>query len=133
MHLSDVIIVLPGEPYTGWEKLFLPFDRPPWVWLGICFTVAFLVFFLITVSKSQLLYNNIVGPNVTAPALNVVAIFMGIIQLSLPQRNGTRFLLINFVVFCLERTLKDPSIVEQEEEDDRVVLTIDHLDVGFIL
>ena len=127
---SDVIIVPPGEPYTGWEKLLLPFDRSSWMWLGMSFIFAFLVIFLIRISKSKMLYNNIVGERVTAPALNVVAIFMGIGQLSLPEGNGTRFLFINFVVFCLiMRTAYQGKYFEFLTSDMRrkPIATIDEL------
>ena len=38
-----------------------------------------------------------------------------------------------FFNYWMDVYLKDPSIVTQEEEDVRVVLTMGHLDVGFIL
>ena len=39
---SDIFVVPPGELYTSWEKLFMPFDQSTWMWLGITFAVAFL-------------------------------------------------------------------------------------------
>ena len=47
------------------------------------------------------MYDFVIGSNVTTPSLNVIAIFMGIGQILLPQRNISRFLFIGFVLFCL--------------------------------
>ena len=71
------------------------------MWLGITFAVAFLVIFLIKLSKSTSIYEFIIGSNVATPSLNVVAIFMGIGQILLPQRNVSRFLFMNFILFSL--------------------------------
>ena len=71
------------------------------MWLGITFAVAFLVILLIKVSKSASMYEFVIGSNVSTPSLNVIAIFMGIGQILLPQRNVSRFLFINFVLFSL--------------------------------
>ena len=98
---SDICVVPPGEFYTSWEKVLLPFDWETWMWLGITFAVAFLVILLIKVSKSTSLYDLVIGYNVATPSLNVIAIFMGIGQILLPQRIVTRFLFINFVLFSL--------------------------------
>ena len=97
----DVVLVPPGKAYTPWEKLFLPFDRDTWIWLGIVFVVAFAIIFLIKLSNSGSMYEFVIGSNVSTPTLNVIAMFMGIGQLFLPHRNVSRFLFINFILFCL--------------------------------
>ena len=101
LSTSDVFIVPPGEPYTSWEKLLLPFDEATWMWLGITFAVAFLVIIFIKISRSTSMYEFVIGSNITTPALNVIAIFMGIGQILLPRRNISRFLFKIFVLFCL--------------------------------
>ena len=98
---SDIYVVPPGELYTSWEKLLMPFDRLTWMLLGITFAIAFLVILLIKASKSTSMYELVIGSNVTTPSLNVIAIFMGIGQILLPQRNTTRFFFINFILFSL--------------------------------
>ena len=98
---AEVAVVPPGELFTSWEKLLMPFDRPTWMWLGIIFAVAFLVILLIKWSKSTSMYDLVIGSNVTTPTLNVVAIFMGTGQILLPQRNVTRFMFMVFILFCL--------------------------------
>ena len=101
LSTSDVFVVPPGESYTSWEKLFLPFDDATWMWLGITFAVAFLVIIFVKLTRSTSMYEFIIGSNVTTPALNVIGIFMGIGQILLPQRNISRFLFMVFVLFCL--------------------------------
>ena len=98
---ADVAIVPPGEPFTSWEKLLMPFDWMTWMWLGIVFAVAFLVIFLIQLSKSTSMYDIVIGLNVMTPSLNVVAIFMGIGQILLPHRNVSRFMFMAFIMFSL--------------------------------
>ena len=98
---SDVFVVPPGEPYKAWEKLLMPFDGQTWMWLGITFAIAFLVIIWIKLTRSTSMYELVVGSNVSTPTLNVVGIFMGIGQLLLPQRNISRFLFTNFLLFCL--------------------------------
>ena len=98
---SKVFVVPPGEPYTSWEKVFLPFDQPTWFWLGTTFGASFLIILFMKLSGSTSMHDFVVGSNVSTPALNVVAIFMGIGQIKLPHRNIARFLFIAFVLFCL--------------------------------
>ena len=98
---ADVMVVPPGELFTSWDKLFMPFDRPTWMWLGIVFAAAFLVILLIKLSKSASMYDLIIGSNVSTPTLNVIAIFMGIGQILLPQRNVSRFMFMVFILFSL--------------------------------
>ena len=98
---SDILVGPPGEFYTSWEKLFLPFDQPTWMWLVISFAAAFLVILLIKLKRSNSMYEFVIGTNVTTPSLNVIAIFMGIGQIMLPERNVSRFMFMNFVLFSL--------------------------------
>ena len=98
---SDVCVVPPGELYTSWEKLFMPFDRPTWMCLGTIFAAAFLVILLLKAKKFTSLHEFIIGSNMTTPTLNVVAIFMGIGQIVLPQRNVSRFFFMVFILFSL--------------------------------
>ena len=98
---SDVFVVPPGELFTPWEKLLMPFDRPTWKWLGIVFAVAFLVILFIKVTNSTSMYEFVIGLNVSTPSLNVIAIFMGIGQIFVPRRNVARFMFISFILFSL--------------------------------
>ena len=98
---SAVVAVPPGQLYSSWEKLWMPFDRTTWILLGVVFVLAFFIIILIKLSKSSSTYEFIIGSSVATPALNVVAIFMGIGQISLPQRIISRFMFMSFILFCL--------------------------------
>ena len=98
---SDIFVVPSGEPYTPWEKLYLPFDNMTWMWLGVVFTTAIFVILLIRTSESYSAHEFVIGSNVTTPLLNIVAIFMGIGQGVLPRRNVSRILAICFILFSL--------------------------------
>ena len=98
---SEVFIVPPGESYTPWEKLLLPFDEETWMWLGITFAIASLVVFLILLTRSVSMHDFVIGSNVTTPSLNIFGIIMGVSQKVLPRRNVSRFLFTCFILFCL--------------------------------
>ena len=95
---SDVFVVPPGQTYT--EKLLMPFDQAKWIWIIVFFAVAFLVIFLIILSKSTTIYDFVIGANVTSPSLNVAGIFMRIGQMSLPPRNSPQLFFMLFTIFC---------------------------------
>ena len=97
----DVAVVPPGELFTSWEKLLMPFDRPTWMMNGIVFAVAFVSILFVKLSKSTSVHEFIIGSNVTTPSLNVIAIFMGIGQILLPKRNVSRFFFMVFILFSL--------------------------------
>ena len=61
---SKVFVVPPGEPYTSWEKLLLPFDQQTWFWLGMTFGVSFLTILFIKLRRSYSMRDFIVGSNV---------------------------------------------------------------------
>lgn len=94
------IFALPGEPYSNYEKLFLPFDNLTWTYFFILFGCAFLVILIVNnfPKKFQIL---LYGEGVTMPSFNVVGTFFGIGQIKLPDHNFGRIILMNFIVFCL--------------------------------
>ncbi|KAG5676268.1 hypothetical protein PVAND_006116 [Polypedilum vanderplanki] len=97
---SIVFVIPPGELYTIYEKLFLPFDRTIWILLGLTFHIAFLIIFILNFVKKEWKLH-FYGLNVNAPALNVLSIFFGISVTKFPIRNTPRFILALFVLFCL--------------------------------
>jgi hypothetical protein len=90
----------PGEPYTKFEKLYLPFDDETWKYLLITFGSAFLLIFFIN-RLDRKFQDLIYGKKVTSPAFNVVSIFFGIGQVKLPSGNFARITLVTFMCFCL--------------------------------
>lgn len=92
--------VTPGELYTSYEKLFLPFDDTTWLFILITFTVAFVVIFVANILPKWI-KKIIYGSNVVTPALSIIQIFFGISQTQVPVKNAPRMILIFFVFFCL--------------------------------
>ncbi|CAG9807169.1 unnamed protein product [Chironomus riparius] len=92
--------VTPGELFTSYEKLFLPFDDTTWLFIFITFSVAFAVIFVVYFLPkwTQTIFY---GSTVRNSSLNIVQIFFGISQLQVPVENAPRIILIFFVFFCL--------------------------------
>jgi hypothetical protein len=51
--------------------------------------------------KNKKVYNFIIGRKVKAPILNIIAQHLGVSQPTLPMRNFARFILMNFLIYCL--------------------------------
>jgi hypothetical protein len=97
---SELIAVPPGQEYSGYEKLLLPFDKLTWLLIIFTFLATYFVIF-ITKFTSVKVRNLICGENVENPSLNVAAHFFGLGQLTLPRRSFPRFLLMSFIIFSL--------------------------------
>lgn len=100
VEIRDVILATPGELYTSYEKLRLPFDDETWTFLISTFLIAFVAIFIIN-RLPKYIQDQFYGKNVLTPTLNVISTFFGISQSSLPVQNIPRFILIMFVWFCL--------------------------------
>jgi len=99
--VKELYFVVPeGELYTEWEKLFLAFDEVTWILIFVTFAAAFAVIFIIKLT-SHVIKNFVFGRNFTTPAQNVLRIFFGIGQVTLPGRNFARFLLALFTIWSL--------------------------------
>jgi hypothetical protein len=68
------LMVTPGEPYTDYEKLLLPFDDLTWIFLLITFGTAFLSIFGINL-MSRKIQIFVYGEKFSTPAYNVVGKF----------------------------------------------------------
>ncbi|KAG5671220.1 hypothetical protein PVAND_001429 [Polypedilum vanderplanki] len=95
-----VVLVTPGEIYTSYEKLFMPFDKTAWSLLLLTFAIAFLTIGTLNFASKKL-QNLVFGDKVRAPIFNVLSTFFGIPQTKLPNKNFGRLILILFVWFCL--------------------------------
>jgi hypothetical protein len=93
-------VITPGEKYSSYEKLFLPFDTETWTYLAIVFGVAFLTVFAGNLMPENL-RNIFYGMRTKTPSFNIIGSFFGIPQNRLPMENFPRILLIYFVIFCL--------------------------------
>lgn len=100
VEIQDLILATPGELYSPYEKLWLPFDDTTWTLLLLTFLIAFVAIFIINRFPRHIRIL-IYGENIQTPALNVVSTFFGISQLKVPVKTFSRFLLLLFVMFCL--------------------------------
>lgn len=98
--VSIIILTTPGEEYTKWEKLLLPFDLQTWIFFSIIFGLAFMSTFLINQMKENI-RNLFLGSSSKYPAYNVLGTFFGISQTREPDGNFARIILMFFILFCL--------------------------------
>jgi len=100
VEIRDVVITTPGDLYSPYEKLLLPFDDLTWKLLNFTFLIAFVAIFIIN-QLPKFIRDRIYGKNTTTPTLNVISTFFGTAQCKLPTRSIPLFILIVFVFFCL--------------------------------
>lgn len=95
-----LFVTTPGEKYSSYEKLLLPFDDETWIYLEIILGISLFVIFLINLMP-KIVRENFYGVKVKNPAYNVFGSIFGISQSKIPGGNFARILLIYFVMFCL--------------------------------
>ncbi|KAG5672231.1 hypothetical protein PVAND_002373 [Polypedilum vanderplanki] len=95
-----IFAITPGELYTTYEKLLLPFDFTTWIFLILTFITAFSFISMFNLAKRNI-KDLIYGKSIKHPALNVVSIFFGIALKKIAKENVSRILLILFIWFCL--------------------------------
>jgi len=97
----EIIVVVPlGDFYSGFEKLFLPFDDATWILIAMTFAIGLMTILIVT-QLSLTIRNFVIGRDVTAPTVNLFAAFFGLGQTQLPGRNFGRFLLMLYIIWCL--------------------------------
>jgi len=89
-----------GYRYTDWEILLLAYDTPTWILIAITFAASFIVIFLLRFMP-LFVRKFVFGRDVTTPALNILVIFFGLSQVTLPGRNFARFILTLFIIWAL--------------------------------
>jgi hypothetical protein len=129
---TELMIVSPGEEYSGYEKLTFPFDYHTWILIIITFVAAFLVIFIISFASVKI-RKIICGENVETPSLNVTAHFFGLGQNFLPRRSFARFLVMSFIIYSLiirtcyqgksfefmQKEMRKPQVQSIEEAADK--------------
>lgn len=128
-EVQTTFVMTPGEKYSSYEKMILPFDIETWTYLGITFVVAFLTILLLKFMPKKL-RDVVVGSKVQHPVYNVIGTFYGISQVKDPKFNSARILLVFFIFFCLIfRTAYQGVLFEMMTSDMRKDLpkTIDDL------
>ncbi|CAG9811075.1 unnamed protein product [Chironomus riparius] len=100
IECTPQLFIPPGDLYTSFEKVLLPFDFETW----ICLTIAMFsaVVAICIINRFPLMVKNIFyGSKVQSPMLNVVRGFFGIGQTILPKKNFARLILLSFILWCL--------------------------------
>lgn len=95
------IVIPPGEAYTEYEKLLLPFEETVWIYFGLTFFTSFSVIIIVKYCSSKSVQHLIFGKGISSPGLNIIVAFMGSGQMMLPKRIFPRFLLMIFILFSL--------------------------------
>lgn len=119
IFLTNSYAVPPGAPYTQYQKLILPFDDDTWKWIAVTFLAAFIFILLLKLTRAEF-RDLVVGRNVSTPALNVLMLFSGISQVTLPRRNFARYLVMMFILFSMIiRTAYQGKMFEFMQKDMR--------------
>ncbi|CAG9797953.1 unnamed protein product [Chironomus riparius] len=100
MDLQYTVLVTPGELFTPYEKLLLPFDFWTWIFVFITFSTTFVSIFCIN-HLPEKIKDVVYGNKVRTPVWNVVGLIFGIGQTRLPDKSFARFIFILFIWFCL--------------------------------
>ncbi|CAG9797955.1 unnamed protein product [Chironomus riparius] len=100
MDLQYTVLVPPGELFTPYEKLLLPFDFWTWIFVFITFSITFVSIFCIN-HLPEKIKDVVYGNKVRTPVWNVVGLIFGIGQTRLPDKSFARFIFILFIWFCL--------------------------------
>ena len=95
-----LFFVPPGELYTPFEKMFLPFDLETWLAIITTFLIALLAIGVINLC-SEKVKNFVFGLNIRTPTMNLLDIFLNGGQLKIPGRNFARFMLMMFIIWSL--------------------------------
>lgn len=93
-------LITPGELFTSYEKILMPFDKPTWLLVVVTFGIAYMVILIVN-RLSNKLQNGVFGKKIATPSLNVLRSFFGIALFRVPTENFPRFLLMMFILFCI--------------------------------
>jgi hypothetical protein len=100
MENKVILVVTPGEYYTSYEKLLMPFDVTTWVLLIITLTSVVIVVKILNLMAMKFA-KFVTNAGLRVPALMVVSTFFGFAQTSLPIKSSVRFIIMMLVLFCL--------------------------------
>jgi Ligand-gated ion channel len=95
-----MFIIPPGRLYTSFEKLSLPFTNQVWFLISFVFLAGFFTIYVVSL-KHKKLRSLVFGERVTQPAMNMLIVVFGLQQTKLPTKTFARFILLNFLLFCL--------------------------------
>lgn len=98
---EDVIFSVPRTTVSSIEKLIKPFNFIVWTTLIVFLAIGFFVIVIVKHFTSVRIANFIFGSRNRHAYLNMFSVFIGMSQTILPNRNFSRFLLMNFIIFSL--------------------------------
>lgn len=99
MFDSYSFLIPPGESFSNFEKLFLPFHSL--LWLMLAFSIIFAIIVINIVNKFPKNVQIFVYGETSTPVLNIFIAIFGMSQSKLPKTNFARFLLMAFLLFTL--------------------------------
>lgn len=124
-----VFVIPPGRKLSHIQKLLQPFKPVVWISIFAVFVAASIVTYILNFKLKD--YRDFVyGSGVDQPFMNIVAAVLGIAQPKLPARNFSRFLLMQFLLFCLVvRSAYQGSLFKflQSDGREKEVQTVDEL------
>lgn len=115
----SLVVIPPGAPLSAVEKLKIPFKNIVWYYLLSVFLIGILVITIVR-KLSIVIQVLIFGNEIQSPLLNFINIIFGGSLHILPKSNFSRYLMMNFVFFCLvQRTLYQGSLFKFLQSDVR--------------
>lgn len=98
---DDVIFVVPrGKELGNFEKMILPLDQSTWTVIAILYLIGYFVILIVS-CQNEKVRDFVFGRNVRTPFLNIYAVYMACPMTRLPGRNFARFILMNYMLYCL--------------------------------
>jgi hypothetical protein len=88
-------IVPPGRPYSGTEKLLLPFSMKLWV------AIVMVIVMEVAVHHGFKRFRTNVDSVKNDDYLTIVRIIVGTVATSVPKKGSGRIIFISFVLYCL--------------------------------
>jgi hypothetical protein len=94
------IFIPPGEVYSEFEKMHLPFDKPTWIGIAVMLVAGVVIISLI---KCLSLKNQelILGKNNKSPLMNFISIILNGDNTDNLIENVPRMLMMMFIIWCL--------------------------------
>lgn len=100
MSVPIVMMIPPAKKVSPFRKLSKPFSALVWIMLLSTLIIGvFIILVLRMTSRSA--YNFVIGQGVKNPFMNMILAVTGTSLHTLPKKNFSRFLLMNFLLFCL--------------------------------
>lgn len=100
IYENGYLIVPPGEHFSSYEKLILPYDQNIWLWIVMVFATVFAAIAVTSCIKKDV-REYIFGTGEKSPSLSVARIFFGVSLEKIPTRNFTRLLIMFATLYCL--------------------------------